>query len=384
METHSQNDTNAEQEKQVRGTDQPATPGTRRQKPLLFFAVLGISFAGWYGWDHRLEIEAFCSNTSVNALLQREQGLNNSVDAVFNTEELLLPLNEIRNGGVPKDGIPALVEPEFLTVAEATFMEPTDRLAGVVVEGQARAYPLKILDRHEVVNDKIGNTSIAVTYCPLCDSLAVYNREGSGGTLELGVSGFLYNSNVLLYDRSGSSGTDGLWSQMMSQGVAGPRANEQFLVMPVEMTTWEDWTQRYPNTQVLSDETGHQRNYSQRAYASYFADDMALMFDVNNVDNRLPYKVPLLGVWVGDKRRAYPVTAFQHLTEPLEIEQELDGKKFTLVYHPQAKSLRVAKSDQGVRWMYSFWFAWYAFYPDTELYSPPEITSKTAIKAEKP
>uniref|UniRef100_UPI0026285860 DUF3179 domain-containing protein n=1 Tax=uncultured Gimesia sp. TaxID=1678688 RepID=UPI0026285860 len=304
---------------------------------------------------------------------------SNVADSEFNTEGLILAESEIHNGGVPKDGIPALTDPEFISVADAAFMQPGDRLAGVVFEGQARAYPLKIMDLHEVVNDKIGKTSFAVTYCPLCDSLAVYNRKGTGGDLEFGVSGFLYNSNVLLYDRSGSSGTDGLWSQMMSQGIAGPRVKEKLGTMPVELTTWEDWKQRYPKTQVLSADTGHSRDYTNRAYAPYFADDMILMFQVENQDARLPNKSALLGVWVGDKMRAYPVSAFQHLTEPQKLEQELGGEKFTLAYNPQAKSLRVVNPDKAVRWMYSFWFAWYAFYPETELYSAPNVAGISEV-----
>jgi len=367
MESSSPNDSDAAQEVPVPVAAEPVAESSRPQKPLLFLAVLGISFAGWYGWSHRIEIKAVCLNTSVLTQLRDAKELK-AADAVFNTDGLMLPNEEILNGGVPKDGIPALTNPNFISAAEATFMKPADRLAGVVFEGQARAYPLKIMDMHEVVNDKIGNISFAITYCPLCDSLAVYNRIGAGGELEFGVSGFLYNSNVLLYDRSGSSGNDGLWSQMMSQGVAGPRVKEKLNTMPVELTTWEDWKQRHPKTQVLSVNTGHPRDYSRRAYAPYFADEMTLMFEVNKHDNRLPNKTPVLGVWVGDKMRAYPVAAFKHLTEPQELEQELAGKKFTLVYNPQAKSLRVVNPDKDVSWMYSFWFAWYAFYPDTELY----------------
>ncbi|MDF1742722.1 MAG: DUF3179 domain-containing protein [Gimesia sp.] len=401
MESSPQNDgLDAAQNAVTPATDKPVVKKMRPQKPFFFAAVVGLSFAGWYAWNHKYEIQAFCLNTSVAQQERISRGVTGIADSEFNTENLILSESEIHSGGVPKDGIPALTDPEFISVADATFMEPGDRLAGVVFEGQARAYPLKIMDMHEVVNDKIGKTSFAVTYCPLCDSLAVYNRKGPGGDLEFGVSGFLYNSNVLLYDRSGSSGTDGLWSQMMSQGIAGPRVKEKLGTMPVELTTWEDWKQRYPKTQVLSTDTGHPRDYSQRAYAPYFDDEMILMFQVAKEDHRLPNKSPLLGVWVGDKMRAYPVSAFQHLTESQELEQELGGKKFTLVYNPQANSLRVVNPDKDVRWMYSFWFAWYVFNTDTELFSAakvaeisevdkkqelePKQKATTSEKAEKP
>ncbi|QDT97222.1 DUF3179 domain-containing protein [Gimesia aquarii] len=383
MESSPQHDSNSNSEVPEPLTDEPTTQRSRPQKPLLLFAVLGISFAGWYGWNHRAEIVAVCLNQSVVQARGAGSGPRNPEDAGFNTEGLTLPNDQVRNGGVPKDGIPALTNPKFMTVAEATFMKPADRLAGVIFEGQARAYPLKIMDMHEAVNDKIGETSFVVTYCPLCDSLAVYNRKGTGGEIEFGISGFLYNSNVLLYDRTGSGKTDGLWSQLMSQSVAGPRVKEKLITLPVELTTWEDWKQRYPQTQVLSTDTGHPRDYQNRAYAGYFSND-ALMFDVNKHDDRLSNKTPLLGIWVGDQKRAYPVTAFAHLTKVTEIEQELAGKKFTLVYNPNGKTLRVVNADQDLRWMYSFWFAWYAFYPEAELYASTTAENKDAVETKQP
>lgn len=383
MESSSHQDTDPNQVVPEPTPDEPTTQLSRPQKPLLLVAVLGISFAGWYGWNHRAEIVAVCLNQSVVQSRGAGAGAVNPEDAGFNTEGLILPKDQVRNGGVPKDGIPALTNPEFMTAVEAKFMKPADRLAGVVFEGQARAYPLKIMDMHEAVNDKIGKTSFVVTYCPLCDSVAVYNRKGTGGDIEFGISGFLYNSNVLLYDRTGSGKTDGLWSQVMSQSVAGPRVKEKLLTLPVELTTWEDWKERHPQTEVLSTNTGHPRDYQDRAYAGYFSND-ALMFDVNQHDDRLPNKTPLLGVWVGDKQRAYPVTAFKHLTEPTELEQELAGKKFTLIYNPDAKSLRVANADQDLSWMYSFWFAWYAFYPEAELYVSATAENKAEVETNQP
>lgn len=367
MESSSQNDSNATQEVVETTQDKSAPKSTRPQKPLLLFAVLGLSFAGWYGWNHRAQIVAVCLNKPLN-----HRKMVTLQQAEFNSEGLLLPKEEVMSGGVPKDGIPALTEPEFVSVSEATYMKPADRLGGVVFEGEARAYPLKIMDMHEVVNDRIGETAFALTYCPLCDSLAVYDRKGKAGDLEFGVSGFLFNSNVLLYDRTGSGKTDGLWSQMMSQAVSGPRVEEKLILMPVELTTWEDWKARYPETKVLSMNTGYGRNYLERAYEPYFSTD-DLMFAITNLDERLPNKTPLLGISAGGKKRAYPVTAFEHLTEPQEFEQELAGKKFTLAYNPKAKSLRIVKADPDLNWLYSFWFAWYAFNPDTELYADSSL-----------
>ncbi|GAF92675.1 unnamed protein product, partial [marine sediment metagenome] len=119
----------------------------------------------------------------------------------FDLSNSVLPRKLIRRGGPSRDGIPALVDPPVVNASQVGYLRPFDRVAGVVVEGVARAYPLRILNYHEVVNDRVGRTSLAVTYCPLCDSVVVFDRRTDRGELQFGVSGLLYNSNVLLYDR---------------------------------------------------------------------------------------------------------------------------------------------------------------------------------------
>lgn len=284
----------------------------------------------------------------------------------FDLKNATIPEAEILGGGPPKDGIPAITRPRLIAGGKASYLKKSDRVIGVVIDGQARAYPLRILNYHEAVNDRIGRISFAVTYCPLCDSVAVFDRRGPDGELEFGISGLLYNSNVLLYDRRKKQ-TESLWSQVMAQGVSGPGAKQQLKSMPVELTTWDDWLARHPGSEVLSSRTGHQRDYSRSPYGNYFKSDQ-LMFPVSKTDKRLRNKVPVLGVWTDRAARAYPVTEFQKPGVSHEINQELDGRKFRLVYSPQAKSLRVVKADKELHVMYAFWFAWYAFHPDTELY----------------
>ena len=237
-------------------------------------------------------------------------------------------------------------------------------MAGVVIDDQARAYPLKILNHHEIVNDKLGDVPIAVTYCPLCDSVAVFDRRVGERTVEFGVSGLLYNSNVLMYDRGGQP--ESLWSQVGAMGVSGPAARQTLKTLPVELTTWRDWQARYPKTTVLSDQTGHRRNYQVNPYQRYFA-GRNLMFPARPISNRLPMKSLVLGVWADGKARAYPLSAFG--SDGQTLEQQLDGKRFTLVYDEQEKTLRVASADEGIQWMYAFWFAWHAFRPQTEVFS---------------
>jgi hypothetical protein len=133
-----------------------------------------------------------------------------------------------------------------------------------------------------------------------------------------------------------------------------------------ELTTWQDWQTRYPQTSVLSDQTGHARNYQTSPYGAYFARPN-LMFPAKPVSDRLPVKSLVLGLWSGEQARAYPLTSFDPQGETLD--QQLDGKRFRLVYDGRHQSLRVAEADAGLQWMYSFWFAWYAFRPHTQVYA---------------
>jgi len=287
-----------------------------------------------------------------------------STSSTFDLSNSRIPPNEIRHGGPAKDGIPSLTAPKFLDLAQADFLKPEDRVIGVVVAGVARAYPLRILDWHEAVNDRVSDVPIAVTYCPLCDSAAVFDRRSDSEELEFGISGLLYNSNVLLYDRQ-RDGRESLWSQMMAQAVSGPRAGQKLISLPCELTTWSDWRQRHPKTQVLSTQTGHRRVYEASPYALYFQNNR-LMFPVSRVDRRLPLKTPVLGVWTAKTARAYPIAAFKTAQR---MPQKIDDKDFVLEYVPASKTLRVQKAGPGVHWMYAFWFAWSAFYPDTQVYA---------------
>ncbi len=281
----------------------------------------------------------------------------------FNLRQATIPRSEIKSGGPPKDGIPALTNPKFSKADEATYLRDDDRVIGVVSGGEARAYPLAIMNHHEVVNDQIGDTPVAVTYCPLCDSAAVFDRRTPLGVREFGVSGLLYNSNVLMYDRGGKP--ESLWAQVAAEGVTGPAADKPLESLPVELTTWKDWRARHPDTKVLSDQTGHRRDYRRNPYAGYFRSP-SLMFPAKPASDRLPAKAKVLGVWTDSAARAYPASAFSK--RRIRIEDTLDGKKVVIEFNPQTETMRVAEADEGIEWMYSFWFAWYAFRPQTDVF----------------
>ncbi|CAN5857731.1 DUF3179 domain-containing protein [soil metagenome] len=287
----------------------------------------------------------------------------------FDLSQATISPEKIRGGGPPKDGIPALTDPKLVKAGEARYLRPDDRVAGMVIDGEARAYPLRILTWHEIVNDEIQSQPIAMTYCPLCDSVAAFDRRTCDGVKEFGVSGLLYNSNVLMFDRD--SQPEALWTQIGSEAVSGPLANQDLKSLPVELTTWADWSERHPETLVLSAQTGHPRDYNANPYAGYFQQP-GLMFPVEPTSDRLPEKEKVLGVRAPDgSSKAYPVSAFAKSNGPAEILDEVGGQPITIRYNPKASSLRVVNAGDDVEWMYSFWFAWYAFHPDTEIYSGP-------------
>ncbi len=281
----------------------------------------------------------------------------------FDLSQATIPTDEIYSGGPPKDGIPALTAPKMIEANDASYLSENDRVIGVTLGGDARAYPLKILNYHEVVNDSIGGQPLAITYCPLCDSAAVVDRRAGNEVREFGVSGLLYNSNVLMFDRNAK--VESLWSQMMTEGVSGPAARQRLKTIPLDLTTWTEWRTRYPKTKVMSIDTGHDRDYQRSPYDSYFANPQDLMFPVDKTDSRLPTKTPVLGVWTDDTARAFPLSAFGK--NDVTLEDELNGRHVSLVYNAKAKSLRIERADDGVQWVYSLWFAWYAFHPETEV-----------------
>lgn len=289
-----------------------------------------------------------------------------SLAAPFDLKNSIVPAKEILSGGPGKDGIPALTLPKTVAGQDADYLRPTDRVVGVVIKDEARAYPLRIMTWHEIANDRLGGLPIAVTFCPLCDSVAVFDRRSSEGVREYGVSGMLYNSNVMLYDRGADR--ESLFSQIMAQGVSGPRAKEKLRALPVELTDWGTWRARYPESTTLSTETEHPRDYERDPYLGYL-DRPGLMFPARPSSDRLPAKAPVLGLWSDRSSRAYSMASLAKGASPRR--EELDGKRFTLEYDGRTRTARVTEAEAGLSWMYSLWFAWYAMRPDTQLADNP-------------
>jgi hypothetical protein len=199
-------------------------------------------------------------------------------------------LEEIVWGGVKKDGIPALTNPKHIAAADATYLEDDELVFGVVIEGDARAWPLRILDWHEMVNDVVGGVPVTLAYCTLCGSGILYDARvpGHDEPFVFGSSGFIYRSNKLMYDQA----THSLWHQFTGRPVVGPLAGSgiELEVLPITTTTWREWQMQHPDTNVLSLDTGHERNYTPgQPYGDYYASD-ELMYPMLVPDARLAPK----------------------------------------------------------------------------------------------
>jgi len=275
----------------------------------------------------------------------------------------LVPLDKILRGGPGRDGIPSLDNPEFVGADEAKFLGPMDRVLGVEMYSVARAYPVRILNYHEIVNDSINGEAIVITYCPLCGSGMAFSSLINGSRLEFGVSGLLYNSDVLLYDRRSRS----LWSQIKKTAVTGSMKGTELDAIPLSHTTWRDWKARHPNTQVLSTDTGFRRDYSVSPYGNYDREG-GLYFPVAEENSRFPRKSVVLGLEISGQFRAYP---FDELRKgPAQFTDEFQGHRFNVIYDDDNQTARIVGDDGNeLTTVRVFWFAWYAFHPGTEIYT---------------
>ena len=215
-------------------------------------------------------------------------------------------LEEVRSGGPPRDGIPALSDAAFVTPAEAAdWLHPREPVAVVEVAGEARAYPLQILTWHEIVNDIVGGVPVALTFCPLCNSTLTFDRRVDGRVLEFGVSGLLRRSNLLMYDRQ----TESWWQQLTGEAVVGTLAGQRLDVVPSWIVAFQDFRERWPAAPVLSRDTGYSRPYGRNPYRGYDRMDSRPFLLEGPPDPRLPAMERVLGIRVGEAVAVYPFSA---------------------------------------------------------------------------
>ena len=288
----------------------------------------------------------------------------------FDLTNLLIPRERILSGGPAKDVIPSLVQPETVSVRKVDFLQPTDRVVGVTIDGQSRAYPINVLNWHEAINDEMGGRPIVVIYCPLCDSVSVVDRRIGSNVYTFGISGWLYNSNVLLYDRTDQA----LWSQVGLQAISGPNAGKFLQHLSWELVPFQVWRDRHPDSTVVTLNTGHLRDYGRNPYLRYFDHD-ELMFPVEPVDLRMKPKIPVVGVQRGDVARAYPVHTVREAAGGRVVD-EMRGAAIEIEADPSSNAVRVVRVPADARVVHTFWFAWAAFHPETQIYKEDRIPEK--------
>ncbi len=339
----------------------------------------------------------------------------------------------ITSGGVPRDGIPSIDNPRFVSPGEASdWLGDQEPVIIVEIQGEARAYPLQIMTWHEIANDELAGVPIAVTFCPLCNSAVVFPRTVDGEVFEFGVSGNLRNSDLIMYDRQ----TQTWWQQLTGEAIVGALAGKQLDILPAAIISFEDFRQAKPNGLVLSRDTGFSRNYGQNPYAGYDrADTPPFLFD-GQADNRLLPKERVVAVTIGETAAAFP---FAVLEEEQVVNYEV-GAQDVVVFHKKgtrsaldksairdskdvgatgvfdphlegqkltfkAEGDRILDEQTGSAWnilgeavegplagkrlrriVHSdhFWFAWAAFEPDTRVYQGMSMTGEASEGAGAP
>jgi hypothetical protein len=343
------------------------------------------------------------ANSSINPNINTNS-INSAPTPVGEEEEnSIVPLDQIVSGGPPPDGIPSIDNPKFISVQEADRnLEDSELVLGLNINGDVRVYPLQIMVWHEIVNDKVGNTPVAVTYCPLCFTNQVFNRTmNDGKALEFGTSGKLYNSNLVMYDRA----TKSLWSQAMAQGIIGKFAGIKLERIPFDVAYWKEWKQLYPESKVLSTDTGSSRPYGADPYDDYYTNGDVL-FPISGGDDRLGLKEIIIGFENKGQHKAYKL---QEIEDKKVINDQVNGKPVVLfsLYPFMVKSYDPVVDGQILEFNYNikdvnfvdkqtsslwnfegkaisgqmkgkqltrlpfdegFWFEWVAFHPETELY----------------
>jgi len=280
----------------------------------------------------------------------------------FSLNNALIPAEEIVSGGPQRDGIPSLDDPKFVAADRAGFLKDRDRVLGISLNGIARAYPIRILNYHEIVNDVLGGKPVVITYCPLCGSGMAFAATHGGRRFEFGVSGLLYNSDVLMYDRQ----TGSLWSQLKTQAVTGRMRGTRLTPLALSHTTWADWKRRHPESEVLSTDTGYLRSYRADPYPNYGRSGQ-LYFPVAESSNEYRRKELVMGLELNERFKAYP---FKELEQgPARFTDEFQGRRIEVIFDAQNRTARIVDANAvEIPTTLAFWFAWYAFHPDTKVH----------------
>jgi len=327
------------------------------------------------------------------------------IEQVQNDSPWSIPANEVRDGGPGKDGIPSIDNPNFTNAKTVDFLNDDDLVIGILKNNEAKAYPHIIMDWHEISNDAIGDDFFTLNYCPLTGTAFAWESMTNGSPSTFGVSGLLYNANLILYDRN----TDSNWSQLQLECVNGELIGDKPEVLNVVETNWETWKALYPNSEVLNTQTGFSRTYGTSPYGDYSTNNDRFIFVPSILNDALPNKDRVYCIIDGDKSKVYQ---FSDFTNGNVIKDSFNGKNYLIVgneniinafelteanqsinfeYEWNVTNGSIFKDDSGNTWsifgnvvsgsqdnalqspksVMSYWFAIAAFYPNPEIYSIP-------------
>ncbi len=359
---------------------------------------LGYDVNQWFTWWWKQD-ESLLQNYPL--FKSKLYGLiDKTFEGYFSVERTArIRLDEVRWGGVKQDGIPPLRQPKMITAKEADYLDDDNIVFGIEINGDARAYPKRILAWHEMFVDQIGGIDFAGVYCTLCGAVILYKTRHNGVHHHLGTSGFLYRSNKLMYDKN----TQSLWNTTWGEPVIGPLADKNIRLERSYLvtTTWGEWKRRHPDTTVLSLDTGHRRDYGEGiAYKQYFSSD-ELMFSISTSDDRLQNKDEVLALTFPQHSAKTMAIAADFLRNKPVYKQKLGELAFVVLTDASGANrvfetggVEFVSYDQNVtvtdslgkQWHMSedrlstgdnalarlpahraFWFGWHSAFPDTVL-----------------
>jgi len=354
-------------------TDYEWTPVRRAVATVIVVLSVTVGAAAW-------RVTFAAADSDAGDTTQTRQSRREKLLALYDLTDLQVERAALLHGGPWKDGIPSITTararaderdeqrkygehpPRFARAADADFLKPNARCVVITIGDSARAYPLAVLNLHEIVNDIVGKIPIAVIYCPLCDSVSVVDRRVDGDAVEFGVSGLLHQSNVVMYDRTHR----GLWSQVMMKSISGKHAGRSLRHLDGwAIRPFREVRERHADIEVLSFDTGFRRRYTANPYAGYFETDK-VRFGVKHRDDRLSIKQRVVGVRFGEVAKAYPLDAVAAAPGGRLVD-EISGQRVVLVAKDEQR-VRVEQIPQNAQVVHTFWFTWAAFFPRTEIY----------------
>lgn len=346
-------------------------PGVTRKFPL----VPGFREGGWV---IALTLAAMSAivlwrlPVILSGLDSRALGDGKTVESYgFDMSSCTVPRHLLGTAGLPRDGIQPLVHPDTLTPEEASeipwgghgkgeFLIPSERVVGIEIDGHARAYPLSILNWHEVANDHLAGSDVLVVYNPLADAVTAFDPTVDGAVLEFGFSGLVYQSAALIYDRSE---TPSLWCPLLGEAVSGPAVGRELQPIQASLVRWEDWLERYPDTDLVAPDLSRKKLYKRKPYESYRgADSLRYPVEPELPTDLRPNKTPVVVVEQGGERQVFAVASI--------YEQVGDGATWTtqlgglpLIFDTARSPSVFVTAAPDARVVHAYRFAWYALNP---------------------